>query len=128
MPKDLIINKKESLINIENNDLKKIVNNIEVSKKKIKKKVKTKKPKKLPSVNLMKTKTIRFIKEKRSILLLEILKNKKNYLSVIKNIWKMRDETRLFKNLINKKPSDVKDLYFKYFWHIHWINQKNINK
>jgi len=63
----------------------------------------------------MKTKTIRFIKNKRENLLKEIKKDKKNYKFVIDNISKMRDETRLFKSLINKKPSDVKDLYFKYF-------------
>lgn len=112
----------------DNKDLKKIVGEIEVlDKKKPKKSKKTeiKKIKKLPSVNLMKTKTIRFIKWKREKLLKEINSDKKNYKFVIDNISKMRDETRLFKSLVNKKPSDVKDLYFKYFWHLHWLDKKN---
>jgi len=40
----------------------------------------------------------------------------------------MRDETKLFKSLVNKKPTELKDLYFKYFWHLHWIKQKDIKK
>jgi predicted nuclease with TOPRIM domain len=67
----------------------------------------------------MKTKTIRFIKEKRTNLLKEIKKDKNNYKFVIENISRMRDETRLFKSIINKKPSELKDLYFKYFGHLH---------
>lgn len=124
-------------INTENKNLKNIVNNIETSEeiltkknlekyKKDKQKLKKleKKPKKLPSINLMKTKTIRFIKKRRDILLSEIKKNKKNYFFVIENISKMRDETRLFKDLKNKKPLDVKDLYLKFFGHIHGLNKK----
>ena len=116
--------------NLKNN-LKNIVDNIEISEENSIKKYKKNhnkvtKPKKLPSINLMKTKTIRFIKEKRKKLLRDIKKNNKNYFFVIENIWKMRDETRLFKSLIGKKPADVKDLYFKYFWHIHWLNQKDL--
>jgi len=117
---------EEIFLEKNNKDLKKIVGEIKVSEKKNLKKNKkkeVKKIKKLPSVNLMKTKTIRFIKNKRENLLKEIKKDKKNYKFVIDNISKMRDETRLFKSLINKKPSDVKDLYFKYFWHLHWLNK-----
>lgn len=119
MSEEIILEKNKSA------DLKKIVNEIEVIKKESSKKNKTKekKIKKLPSVNLMKTKTIRFIKEKRQNLLKEVKKNNKNYKFVIENISKMRDETRLFKSLINKKPSDIKDLYFKYFWHIHGLKK-----
>lgn len=115
----------EKILTSANNDLKNIVNNIEITEKKPvqKKKKSQKKTKKLPSLNLMKTKTIRFIKNKRKKLFKEVLKNKKNHKFVIENIWKMRDETRLFKDLINKKPADVKDLYFKFFWHLHWLNQ-----
>jgi hypothetical protein len=81
------------LINTENKNLKNIVSNIEISEnnliKKSKKKDKTEseiKRKKLPSLNLMKTKTIRLIKEKRSELLKDIKKNKQNYFYIIENI------------------------------------------
>jgi len=118
---------KDFLNNNLKNDLENIVNNIEISDKnlKSKKKLSEKKPKPLPSINLMKTKTIRFIKEKRLKLLREIKKDKKNYQFVIESISKMRDETRAFKDLINKKPKDVKDLYFKFFWHLHWLKKND---